>query len=104
MGLNEFKNYFVQEWLSERWWRWQLFQVIPGWPTTNSCIESYNKIVKLLYTNYISYTVHEMLKIVMDKIVTYSSKQPKEIKYYRAPESDTINLSKEIDSKPNPYI
>ncbi|RNA16766.1 hypothetical protein BpHYR1_003037 [Brachionus plicatilis] len=30
MGLLDFKNYSEKEWLSERWWRWQLFQVVPA--------------------------------------------------------------------------
>ncbi|RNA06074.1 hypothetical protein BpHYR1_032852 [Brachionus plicatilis] len=97
MGLLDFKNYFEKEWLSERWWRWQLFQVVPGYPTTNSCIESHNKLIKLLYTNYICYTIHEMLKVVMDKIVNYYSRQFLEIKYFRAPTTDTISRAKELN-------
>ena len=54
LGYVEFRDYFIKEWLCEKFWRWQYFQVPCGLATTNSTIESYNKIIKLLYTNYIS--------------------------------------------------
>ncbi|RNA18351.1 hypothetical protein BpHYR1_018328, partial [Brachionus plicatilis] len=73
MGLHDFRAYFEKEWFSVRFWRWQLFHVPQGYAITNSCLESYNKLIKLLYTNYISYTIHEMLKIVMTKVVNYHS-------------------------------
>ncbi|RNA05540.1 hypothetical protein BpHYR1_030843 [Brachionus plicatilis] len=92
-GLQDFKRYFENEWLSERWWRWQLFQVFPGYPTTNSCIESHNKLIKLLYTNYMCYSIHEMLRVVMDKLVytilgNCSCKDA---------DNDTISRSRDID-------
>ena len=85
LGYVEFRDYFIKEWLCEKFWRWQFFQVPCGLATTNSTIESYNKIIKLLYTNYISYSVYEIFNVILDKLVSYNSVQPKEFLYYREP-------------------
>ncbi len=62
-----------------------IFKVPCGLATTNSTIESYNKIIKLLYTNYISYSIYEIFNVILDKLVSYNSVQAKEFLYYREP-------------------
>ena len=59
--------YHNGEW--SRWVRWQLFQTPAGIATTNCCIESFNKQIKLVYTQYSSLAVYQFLLIIMQKLI-----------------------------------
>ena len=71
-----------------------MFNVPPGMPNTNNPIESFNKILKLIYTNYNVLSIHELLKTLINKLVNFLSVEPKEFKYYREPSKEMVDMAK----------
>ena len=60
-------KYFKETWLDNpKFNTWQMYQVPAGYPSTNDPIESFNKLVKLVYTNYY---VTTLLKGLRDRLV-----------------------------------
>ena len=107
--LNEFSLYFFKEWCYHnnewsRWWRWQIFQTPAGVAKTNNPMESFNKQIKSVYTNYELYTVHQFLLIVMQKLINQFSYQPKEFCFFRAPHFDVIKKANEICNDDSCFI
>ena len=77
-GWARWLSYFNKEWLlNARFNNWQMFKVPPGIPNTNNPIESFNKILKLIYTNYNVLSIHELLKTLINKLVNFLSVEPK---------------------------
>jgi hypothetical protein len=96
-NLKEFQDYFWKEWVTGRFNKWQIWNTpCPGVATTNSCIESFNKQVKFVYTGYELYSIVQFGDICFDKIVNHYSVQPKEFKFYREPTYDMIVKANEI--------
>ena len=83
-GVQDFKDYFWKEWVDSRFKNWQIWNTpSPGIATTNSCIESFNKKIKFVYTGYELYTIIKFLDICFDKVINQYSCQPKEFCCYR---------------------
>ena len=96
-GWTLWLSYFNKEWLTEaRFSNWQMFHVPKGFPNANNPIESFNKIVKLIYTNHTVVSINELLKILTKKLVNFLSVQPKEFKYYREPSKTMIEKAKKL--------
>ena len=75
---------------------WKIFHVPKGFPNTKNPIESFNKIVKLIYTNYTVVSINELLKILTKKLVNFLSVQLKEFKYYREFTKTMIKKAKNL--------
>ena len=108
-SLNEFSLYFFKEWLYHnnewsRWSRWQLFQRPVGVACTNNPIESYNKQIKSVYTNYEVYSVYQFLLIIMHRLINQSFYQPKQLKFYREPSRDMINEANIIANDESSFL
>ena len=103
--LKEFEDYFWNEWVVGRFNKWQIWNTpCPGIATTNSCIESFNKQVKFVYTGYELYSMLQFADICMDKIINHYSVQPKEFCFYRQPTYDMIVRANDIlSTNPNPF-
>ena len=96
-SLNDFREYFWSEWVDGRFNKWQIWNTpCPGVATTNSCIESFNKQVKFVYTGYELYSILQFIDICFDKIINHYSVQPKEFCYYRPPTYDMIVKANDI--------
>ena len=96
-SLNDFKDYFWGEWVEGRFNKWQIWNIpCPGIATTNSCIESFNKQVKFVYTGYELYSMLQFVDICFEKIVNHYSVQPKEFCFYRPPTYDMIVKANDI--------
>ena len=96
-SLNDFKDYFWGEWVEGRFNKWQIWNSpCPGIATTNSCIESFNKQVKFVYTGYELYSMLQFVDICFEKIVNHYSVQPKEFCFYRPPTYDMIVKANDI--------
>ena len=92
--------YFTKQLLENvRFSNWQMYHVPPGYPNTNNPIESFNKIVKLVYTNYYVTTIYELFEGLRDKLIYKLSTFPKEFSYYRAPTSAMQKTAKLIKDK-----
>ena len=104
-GVIEFKDYFWSEWVDGRFKNWQIWNTpCPGVATTNSCIESFNKQVKFVYTRYELYTLSKFLDICFDKLINQYSCQPKDFCYYRPPTFDMIvQANNMLTTNPNPF-
>ena len=74
----------------------KFFQTPAGVAKTNNPIESFNKQIKIVYTNYELYSIHQFLLIVLQKVINQYSYQPKDFCYYRSPCYDTIKKANEI--------
>ena len=99
-GWVKWVAYFNKQWLENiRFNNWQMFHVPPGYPNTNNPIESFNKLVKLVYTNYYVTTIYELLEGLRDKLIFKLSSFPKEFCYYRAPTSAMLKKAKLINEK-----
>ena len=64
-----------------------MFHVKAGYPNTNNAIESFHKILKRIFTSYVKGTVKSLLECLIEKLVTYYSKNPTDFKYFREPEN-----------------
>ena len=104
-GVIEFKDYFWSEWVDGRFKNWQIWNTpCPGVATTNSCIESFNKQLKFVYTGYELYTLSKFLDICFDKLINQYSCQPKDFCYYRPPTFDMIvQANNMLTTNPNPF-
>lgn len=99
--MADFTSYFLKEWryhdgVWSHWSRWQLFQTPAGVATTNNCLESFNKQIKQVYTQYKVGSVYIFLLIVLQKLINQQSYQPKEFCMYRSPEFEVIKKANEI--------
>ncbi len=100
-ALTEFEKYFIKEWCYHdgqwsRFWRWQLFQTPAGVASTNNCLESFNKQIKNVYTNYQTVSLYQFLLIVIEKLINLHSYRPKPYCFYREPDYDMILKANEI--------
>ena len=104
-GVKEFQDYFWSEWVDGRFKNWQIWNTpCAGVATTNSCIESFNKQIKFVYTGYELYTVCKFLDICFDKLINQFSCQPKEFCFYRPPTFDMIvKANRILEIEPNPF-
>lgn len=101
-NLITWRDYFYGQWIYSNFNAWQFFHSPAGIATTNSCIESFNRIIKYVYTDYELYSVAMFLKIVIEKMINTYTVAPKEFKYYREPSIDMIEMAnKIIDSNIN---
>ncbi len=57
INLENFKQYFIKQWLQGDFCNWQLFITPPGYATTNNCEESFNFQIKETYTEFEKLTV-----------------------------------------------
>ncbi|CAF0999559.1 unnamed protein product [Brachionus calyciflorus] len=67
--LIDFKLYFTNQWLQSQWSNWKLFDRPYGFSTTNNSTESFNKIIKLIYTGYERGCIHDAC-LVVEKMLT----------------------------------
>lgn len=81
-----FKDYFLSQWLEGKFNNWQLFNVPAGLSTTNSPIESFNKLLKSFVTGYTKPSVYVLLKLLMDRCINYYSLNLPPFKWYRPPD------------------
>ena len=81
-----------------------MFHTSAGVATTNCCIESFNKIVKDVYTKGQVKIVLNFLLVVMQKIINQYSYQPKDFCLYREPDYDTIKEANLICDGPIPFL
>jgi hypothetical protein len=104
-ALKDFQDYFCSEWVDGRFKNWQIWNTpCPGVATTNSCIESFNKQIKFVYTGYELYNVLQFLDTCLDKIVNQYSVQPKEFCYYRQPTYEMIvKADNLLNTNPQPF-
>ena len=70
-------EYFETQWLLPVFDRWQIFRNHPGYPNTNSNIESFNAIVKRDITERIKLSVSEVMTKLRILIINYSTKHAK---------------------------
>jgi hypothetical protein len=102
----EFSEYFKKQWLDSKFSNWQLYNVPPGMSTTNSPIESFNKILKSFVTDYRKPSIYQLIIKLMDKCIGYCSLNIKPFCWYREPDSGMINRAKIdiIDSPKDLFI
>jgi len=76
-----------------------IVQTPAGVATTNNCLESFNKQIKQVYTQYKVGSVYSFLLIVLQKLINQQSYQPKEFCMYRSPEFEVIKkaIKKQTD-------
>ncbi|RNA16101.1 amiloride-sensitive sodium channel subunit gamma [Brachionus plicatilis] len=73
--LQDFVTYFTNQWLKSQWKNWKLFTRSYGFSTTNNNTEGFNRIIKLIYTNYERSTILNACK-TLEKMLTDLSKSP----------------------------
>ena len=73
-----------------------MYHVPSGYPNTNNPIESFDKLIKLVYTNYKKTKIFELLEGLRDRLVFKRSNFPKEFRYYRTPKTEMQKETKLI--------
>ena len=95
-ALQEFKAYFIGQWLTGHFINWQIFNTPPGYSTTQNPEESFNNQVKEIFTEFERLTVLGACNAIHKMCVYYSEHQPT-FMLYRNKCNKTINLAKECD-------
>ena len=72
-GLNEFKEYFEKQWVKNKFNKWQIYHSPNGFATTNNPCESFNKYIKLKFTNHESFSLLQLIKIICEDLIPYYS-------------------------------
>ena len=72
--VKKFFKYFNGQWIYNCFNLWQIYNTPAGFSTSQSPIESFNKEVKLTFTDYTKLSVYECLSALMVTIIEYYSK------------------------------
>jgi len=62
-------------------------------------MESFNKIIKALFTNYDEQPLMHFIRIIIDHLIPFYSTNTKEFLFYRVPGKKTIALGKTFDTE-----
>jgi hypothetical protein len=90
-ALQEFKDYFIKQWLVGDFCNWQIFNTPPGYATTQNPEESFNKQIKV-YTEFERLTVLGACQ-AMHNICSDYSHNMGEFKLGRDKDNATIKLA-----------
>ena len=100
-ALQIFKEYFIKQWLEPPLNNWQLFNTPPGFATTQNPEESFNKQVKLIFTEFERLTPLGACN-TMHKICLHYSENCTIFAIVREKCNKTISLAKECS--PNDFV
>ena len=80
--LNAFVKYVIPQWFEGKFSNWQVFASPPGFASTNNPLESFNKIIKLHFTQFDSKVILAFISIVINHLIPYYSLNEKEFLLY----------------------
>jgi hypothetical protein len=99
LGLSEFTDYFVKEWLSGKFTDWQIFHTPPGYASTSNPVESFNAKVKDLFTKRDRLTVDSFVEMAIDDLIPfYSLINKRPFLFYNTPNLACREKAEELDS------
>lgn len=64
LELAKFTEYFEQQWLTGKYWRWQAFHSLLGYATTNNPCEVFNASTKRFYARRSYHMQHRLQKLL----------------------------------------
>jgi len=97
--LEDFVKYVIPQWFEGTFSNWQIWKSPPGFANTNNPMESFNKIIKALFTNYEEQPLIAFIKIIIEHLIPFYSIHTREFLFYRVPNKKTIALAKTFDTE-----
>ncbi len=97
--LEDFVKYVIPQWFEGTFSNWHIWKSPPGFANTNNPMESFNKIIKALFTNYDEQPLMHFIRIIIDHLIPFYSTNTKEFLFYRVPGKKTIALGKTFDTE-----
>ena len=88
----------IPQWFEGKFSNWQVFASPPGFASTNNPLESFNKIIKLHFTQFDSKVILAFISIVINHLIPYYSLNEKEFIFYRIPHAKTKNIAKSLNT------
>ena len=96
--LDDFVKYVIPQWFEGSFTNWHIWKSPPGFANTNNPMESFNKLIKALFTNYEEQPLIAFIRIIIDHIIPFYSINTREFLFYRVPLKKTITLAKTLDT------
>jgi hypothetical protein len=72
----EFLKYFEKQWVTSVFNKWRIFDCPAGYANTNSPIESFNAVIKRLFTENRRESIGAFINVMMKMIQCYSTPKP----------------------------
>ena len=88
--LTDFVIYIWNQWFIGTFSNWHIFKTPPGFANTNNPMESFNKIIKAIFTHYMEHRLFHFIMLIVDHLLPFYCSIDKEFKMYRVPHKKTI--------------
>jgi len=91
--LADFVVYCWNQWFVGTFANWHIFKTPPGFANTNNPLESFNKIIKAIFTHFLEHRLFNFIMLIIEHILPYYCSIDKAFKLYRVPHKKTIQAS-----------
>lgn len=73
-SLDDFVRYFTNQWLSEPFNNWQIFHTPPGFASTANPIESFNNLLKKVFTQRQVLSIDDFFDLMIKSVIPWCSR------------------------------
>ncbi len=94
--LAEFVIYVVNQWFVGSFSNWQIFKTPPGFANTNNPLESFNKIIKAVFTHFVDHRLFHFIMIILEHMLPYYCSIEKKFSLYRVPHKTTVQKARNL--------